>query len=41
MTCIGNRRGHAAILWGYLKERVHQEDLDVNGKTVLKYIFKK
>jgi hypothetical protein len=27
--------------WGNLKERYHLEDIDVDGRIILKYIFKK
>jgi len=30
-----------AMGWGDLRERDHLEDVDVDGITILKYIFKK
>jgi hypothetical protein len=32
---------HADFWWGDLMERDHLEDIDVEGKMILKWIFKK
>jgi hypothetical protein len=32
---------HAGLWWGDLRETVHVEDLGVDGRIILKYIFKK
>ena len=38
---MGDRRGSCRVLMGYLKERGHLEDLVVDGRILLKCIFKK
>jgi hypothetical protein len=38
---VGDRRGACRVFWGYLRERDHLEDLGIDGRTVLKFIFKK
>ena len=38
---MGDRRGSYRVLMGYLKERGHLEDLVVDGRILLKCIFKK
>ena len=35
------REVHTEFLWENLRERDHFEDLDVDGKIILKWIFKK
>jgi hypothetical protein len=37
----GDRRGVYSVLWGDLTDRDHLEYLNKDGKTVLKWIFKK
>jgi hypothetical protein len=32
---------HTGFRWGDLKERDHLEDLDVDGRITLKWVFKK
>jgi uncharacterized protein YcaQ len=36
----GEEEMNAGSWWGQLKERDHVEDLNVNGRTILKLIFK-
>jgi hypothetical protein len=38
---IGDRRGAYNILLGHLGKRDHWEDLDVDWRIILKWIFKK
>jgi len=37
----GTGEMYAWLWWGYLKERFHLEDLGVDGKIILEWIFKK
>jgi hypothetical protein len=38
---MGDRRGSYRVLVGHLREMVHLEDLGVDGKIILSWIFKK
>ena len=38
---MGERRGVYRIWWGNLKESEHLEDLGVDGRVMLRWIFKK
>jgi hypothetical protein len=38
-ACIGERRGACRVLKGNLKERDHLEDLDLDGRVVIKRII--
>ena len=38
---MGQGEVHKGFWWGYLRERDHFEDLGVDGRIVLKWIFKK
>jgi hypothetical protein len=38
---MGDRDCVHRDLWGDLSERVHLEDLDVDGRTILKWILEK
>jgi len=37
----GEGRGVYRILWGYLRERDHLEDLGVDGRIILRWILRK
>jgi hypothetical protein len=37
----GDRKVHTGIWWGYLRERDHLEEVGVDGKIILKWIFGK
>jgi hypothetical protein len=41
VTRVGDRRGVAGLLCGELRKRDHLEDLGVDGKIIVKWIFKK
>jgi len=41
VACIGDRRGAYKIWWDNLRERDHLEDLDVDGRLIFKWIFRK
>jgi hypothetical protein len=38
---MGREEVHTAFLWGNLRERDHLEDPNVDGRIILKWIFKK
>jgi hypothetical protein len=38
---VGDSRGAYRILWEDLRERDHLEDIGVDGRIILKLIFKK
>jgi hypothetical protein len=38
--CSTYRRGAYVVLVGNLRERDHLEDVDLNGKVILRWIFK-
>jgi hypothetical protein len=40
VTHMGERRGVHSVLWGILRERDHLEDPGVNGKIILRWIFR-
>jgi len=40
LALIGERRGAYRIRWGILLERANLEDVDVEGKIILKWIYK-
>jgi hypothetical protein len=37
MACIGGKRGGYRVWWGNLRERDHLEDLDEDGRIILKW----
>jgi len=37
----GKGEVHTGFWWGNLTERGHLEDLDIDGRTIIKWIFKK
>jgi hypothetical protein len=41
VACIRDRRAAYRILVGDLRERAHLENLDVDGRIILKWFFKK
>ena len=41
MAHIGERRGYAGFRWGNLKERDHLEDPGIDGRIILRWIFRK
>jgi hypothetical protein len=38
---MGERRGYAGFWWGSLRERDYLEDLGVDGRIILRRIFRK
>jgi hypothetical protein len=40
-TYGGQKRVHAEFRWGDLRERDHLEDLVVDGRVTLKWVFRK
>ena len=38
---MGERRGYKGFWWGNLRERVHLEDPGVDGRIILRWIFRK
>jgi hypothetical protein len=38
---MGKRRGVYRVWWGNLKERKHVVDPDVDGRIILRWIFRK
>ena len=38
---MGERRGAYRVWWGVLRERGHLEDLGVDGRKILRWIFRK
>jgi hypothetical protein len=41
VACMGDRRGAYRVLVGDLRERDHLEDLGIDGRIILTWIFKK
>jgi len=38
---MGEKRGDTGFWWGKLRERNHLEVLDVDGRIILRWIFRK
>jgi hypothetical protein len=38
---MGDRKAYARFRWGYLRERNHLGDPDVDGRIILRWIFRK
>ena len=38
---VGERKGYTGFWWRYLMERDHLEDLGIDGKIILKFVFRK
>jgi len=41
VACIGERRVDTGFCWGKLREKNHLEVPDVNGRIILRWIFRK
>jgi hypothetical protein len=41
LACVGERRGLYGFWWGNLMERDHLEDPDVDGRIIVRWIFRK
>ena len=41
MERVGKGEVQIGFWWGNLKERDHLEDPDIDGRTILRWIFKK
>jgi hypothetical protein len=41
VACGGKREVHSRFWWGDLREGDHLEDPDIDGRIILKWIFKK
>jgi len=41
IACMGREEVHARFWWGNLKKRGHLEDPGVDGKIILRWIFRK
>jgi hypothetical protein len=41
VACMGEKRGAIGFWWGNLTDRDHLEGLEVYGRIILKWIFKK
>jgi hypothetical protein len=41
VTLMAERKAYAGFWWGKLRERDHLEDTDVDGRIILRWIFRK
>jgi hypothetical protein len=41
VTCLGRREVHTRVWWGNLRERDHLEGPDIDGRILLRWIFRK
>jgi hypothetical protein len=41
VACIGRVDVYTGFLWGNLRERDHLEDTDVDGRIILRWIFRR
>jgi len=41
VACMGERRGYAGFWWGNLRERDHLGDPGLDGRIILRWIFRK